>query len=104
MEVADIIDELSLTPQQVRQATASVLHVVHRAWRQRDPSQRERSFEEFAGRIPKCHWPLMFEACALGHLGRRREARVLVKAAQIVETVGGAPASSVEGRALAAAA
>ncbi|MFF4408427.1 hypothetical protein ACFY1P_29290 [Streptomyces sp. NPDC001407] len=83
--VADIINELDLTPQQVRQTTASVLHIVHRAWRHRPISQQDRSFEEFADRIPRCHWPLMFEACALGHLGRRHEAHVLAQAAQVLE-------------------
>ncbi|MEV4500896.1 hypothetical protein [Streptomyces klenkii] len=103
-EVADIVDELDLTPQQVRQTTASVLHIVHRAWRHRPNSQQDRPFEEFADRVPKCHWPLMFEACALGHLGLRREARALAQAAQVLEDARSAGARPSEDLPLAAAA
>ncbi len=97
-EVTDIVDDLDLTPQQIRQTAASVLHIVHRAWRHRPHAQQNRSFEEFIDRVPRCHWLLMFEACALGHLGRRREARVLAQAARILEAdrdAGGRPDESL---------
>ncbi|MHA7956365.1 hypothetical protein ACX9I7_01215 [Streptomyces sp. L500] len=95
LEAADIIRDLRLTPPQVRQATSSVLHVVYRAWARRDPAQQHHSFEEFADRIPAWQWPTMFEACALGHLGRRCEARALVTAARAVhEAVRDYPPSS----------
>lgn len=84
LEAADIIRDLRLTPQQVRQATSSVLRVVYRAWTRRGPTQQHHSFEEFADRIPAWQWPTMFEACALGHLGRRCEARALTIAARTV--------------------
>ncbi|MEV4741784.1 hypothetical protein [Streptomyces sp. NPDC049555] len=78
--MSDIITDLRLTPTQIRQATSSVLHVVYRAWSRRAAGQRDRTFEEFVDRIPAWQWPLMFEACALGHLGRRCEARTLAAA------------------------
>ncbi|MFI0912432.1 hypothetical protein [Streptomyces abikoensis] len=87
LEPADVIADLRLSPSQVRQAASSVLHIVHRAWARRAPELHGQSLEEFADRIPAWHWPLMFEACALGHLGRRCEARALAVAGRALRDV-----------------
>ncbi|MGI5526874.1 hypothetical protein ACQEVX_05405 [Streptomyces syringium] len=86
-DVADVIDDLSLTGIQTRRAASAVQLVVYRAWMHRAPAKAHQDFEGFAAAVPSCHWPLMFEVCALRLLGRRREAKSLLRAAQALDAL-----------------
>ncbi|WP_367132756.1 MULTISPECIES: hypothetical protein [Streptomyces] len=86
-EVADVIDNLDLTGDQARLAASDVQLVVHRAWLHRPPAKARQDLEGFAAAVPACHWPLMFEVCALRLLGRRDDAKDLLDAAQALEDV-----------------
>ncbi|MEU5428532.1 hypothetical protein ACH4UT_10390 [Streptomyces sp. NPDC020799] len=86
-DVADIIDDLGLTGIQTRLAACDVQLVVYRAWIRRAPTKARQDFEGFVDAVPSCHWPLMFEVCALRLLGRRGKARVLLDAAQALEVL-----------------
>ncbi|CAM5314211.1 hypothetical protein [Streptomyces abikoensis] len=84
-DVIDVVDDLALTGEQIRRAASAVRLVVYRAWMHRPAAKARQDFEEFAAAVPSCHWPLMFEVCALRLLGRRDDAKDLLDAAQALE-------------------
>ncbi|MEV0370647.1 hypothetical protein AB0I10_12575 [Streptomyces sp. NPDC050636] len=84
LTAAEIITRLDLNSRQIRRATAAMEQIVRRAWRYRSAPKKALSYEEFADTVPACHWVLMFEVCALIHLGRHAEACALTAAARIV--------------------
>ncbi|MFD7338491.1 hypothetical protein ACFV98_21150 [Streptomyces violascens] len=82
---ADVISTLGLNSGQTKQANRSMQRVVHRAWLRRGSKKRSVGIEEFADSVPACHWALMFEVCALVHLGRDMDACALISAARRLE-------------------
>ncbi|GGU26472.1 hypothetical protein [Streptomyces violascens] len=82
---ADVINALGLNRGQTKQANRSMQRIVQRAWLRRSPGKRAVTFPEFADSVAPCHWALMFEVCALVHLGRDSEACTLIAAARHLE-------------------
>ncbi|UQA93671.1 hypothetical protein [Streptomyces halobius] len=90
LTAAEIITRLGLNAHQIGRATTAMEQIVRRAWRYRTGPRRALNYEEFADTVPTCHWVLMFEVCALIHLGRHAEACALTAAARIVRPGRGA--------------
>ncbi|MFH8405341.1 hypothetical protein ACH4FX_11295 [Streptomyces sp. NPDC018019] len=86
LAVAEVISNLDLDSIQIRRATAAMEHIVQRAFTRRTDAKRHLNYEEFADTVPECHWTLMFEVCALIHLGRLAEAYALTSAAQALHS------------------
>ncbi|MEU9120012.1 hypothetical protein AB0C96_09145 [Streptomyces sp. NPDC048506] len=93
LTAAEIITRLNLNSRQIGRATAAMEQIVRRAWRYRRAPKKALNCEEFADTVPTCHWVLMFEVCALIHLGRHAEACALTAAARIVRPGRGAAPS-----------
>ncbi|MFD3511979.1 hypothetical protein [Streptomyces sp. NPDC058657] len=85
LAVGDVITELDLDSAQIRRATTAMEHIVRQAYRRRRGSQLRLQYEQFADQIPECHWVLLFEACALIHLGRHHQASTLMTAQRHIE-------------------
>jgi hypothetical protein len=85
LAVGDVITELDLDSAQIRRATTAMEQIVRTAYLRRRASKRRLGYEEFADQVPECHWVLLFEACALIHLGRLRQASTLLTAQRHIE-------------------
>ncbi|MCX5206695.1 hypothetical protein OG897_35490 [Streptomyces sp. NBC_00237] len=85
LAVGDVITELDLNSAQIRHATTAMEQIVRTAYRRRRGRKLRLHYEEFADQVPECHWVLLFEACALIHLGRHRQASTLLTAQRHIE-------------------
>ncbi|MFF0742135.1 hypothetical protein ACFYVL_17230 [Streptomyces sp. NPDC004111] len=85
LAVGDVITDLNLNSSQVARATSAMEQIVRQAYRRRRGSKLRLHYEEFADQVPECHWVLLFEACALIHLGRHRQASTLLAAQRHIE-------------------
>ncbi|MGG2460514.1 hypothetical protein ACO0M4_11940 [Streptomyces sp. RGM 3693] len=78
---ADIIGELSLKGGQISRINQTMQRIVRNAWNRLPAARRPQTYDEFADNVPPRDWALMFEVCALSHLGRGDEACALISAA-----------------------